>query len=128
MIYEGQDVIADLERRYPSCHQWFGDFQDPQHFFAILEQPGWRVIRCGLCYSFAEDYGSGVYHVHWFCPHGSVIADLRAIVGHLFDTGVESIAGIIPAGKKYSMASRIISRAIGADKIDGVYVLTKDQF
>lgn len=125
----GADAIAYLTEKHPGAYANFGTHESKEYFALALYRPGWLVLESEDCWLLTEDKGFGVREVHWFCPSGARIAAIRRLIRFIFDTsGAESLMGVTPADSPFSLAARVLNRAVGAELVDGVYVLPKARF
>lgn len=125
----GESTITKLIETYPGAEAFFGPFLSPQHFELVLLGPMWTVLEEDECWMLVEFKSPGIGEVHWFCPAGANTASIRKMLNVLFASGVfTTLQGTVPPDHLSGLKARILNRAVGAVKENGVYVLTKERF
>lgn len=116
-----------LIHEYPDCYKFFGDHRDNTNFAITIEGERWTVLQRGKCWILAEDQLNGSAEVHWFCPVGVNLQDIRYMLWELF-RDYEALVGATPTGHPNERKARVLNNAVGAEKFGDFYVLTKEQF
>lgn len=125
----GSAAVAKLIHEHPRAHKFFGEHDSPSNFADAISTPDWLVMHTSHCWVMVRDRGEHVREVHWFCPYGARIRDIRAMLREVFDTtDTLLLVGETPAGHPNERAARMLARALGATRIDGVYYLPKSRF
>jgi len=122
----GFDAVDDLVSRHPQAHRVFA-VDSAERLRLLLSMPGWLVMSDTGCWVALEN--TGVSHaLHWFCPGGVNIAAIRLMLGHAFQSGVESVHGTTIRGHPYAREAAVLARALGAVRDGGKLVLTAERF
>ncbi len=120
--------LEQMLHQYPDAYRYFGKHESSQQFEIIVSGDDWTVLREGMCWVLADDQWNGSAEVHWFCPVGANLDDIRKLLAELFKT-YEALVGITPTGHPYEKQARILNRAVGAERIkNNFYVLTRERF
>lgn len=131
-IVSGARAIQDLKDVYNVDESLFGDHLSQEHFLLVLAQPEWIVLRRGDCHVFLQEHPTlkPVFDLHWYCPKGVKMEDLRALIDWVFYHWPDAlIGGHTPPDHPYFRHARTIARALGASPMDNTSsLLTKEMF